>query len=152
MHFHKPNNSNEILSKLEARLIEVKELQRYRINILGNFSSPSFQGAEIAKGLIQLHYLWYEVFLSGHIFFSKCRYAALYRNYLEDEKVEGHILIATNNRIKLKRILISKDWGQSSVKVRAKRESTVIANRENLYYSPLFAFPFRVIDMKWNKL
>jgi hypothetical protein len=123
----------DILSKLEASLLNINPTEHTRLNNIARFNSSSFPGAEIARTLINSKYLWEAAAFEGFKFH-----------------------IATNQPDKLK-YLLQKKWKNYpySLKVLNKKKSNDILNRGNLVFWELrinVKDRFKIIVVEWKKI
>jgi hypothetical protein len=153
MYTHKSYNSNTILTELEARLLKINSSNRERLIEIASFSSSLFQGAKIARELINLSYLWKGVRLHGETEIVKgYRSYTLYNYGPHRSKGVLHLFIATTHHVKLRRILKDKPWNQSSVFVWGGKRSRIFLTCRNIIGDTSWTPPrLRILDVKWDK-
>lgn len=154
MNTHKSNNSNEILNKLEAKLLNFTTTQREHINEIGKLNSSSFQGAEIATEFKQLKDLYVDLKICRNYQLLRTNNGRRFRLYYPFSGKQSYILIVSQRWIKLKNILQTKQWSQDYVKVWDKKKC--------LDYLKIFPLPFtkypsyeakaRIIELHWKKI
>jgi hypothetical protein len=157
---HITNNSKEVLSNIEAALLDISPIQRERLNFIGFLNYSSFSGAGIVKELVRLKEYWISLILVGnplfgshtnvHDFTSWQRVFQV-KNYLSDKK-KIQILIVSKQSIKLKNILVNKKWNQTKTEILERNEFWKYLGQGHLPHPGLKIKDLKIINIEWDKI